>query len=86
MNGLVVALAQSSTAGTLAHRGQDDVNNRLFAAANRHLHRDAVGQRQASTDQHVVTSPKHTWEGREREPIKSHLSIKKVLYTKSGIH
>lgn len=58
--GLVVALAQSCTARRLAHGGQDDVNDRLFAAADCYLHGDAVCQRQASTNQHVMTSSKHT--------------------------
>ena len=60
MKGLVVALARSCGVSTSAHGRQDDVNDRLLAAANRHLHGDAVGQCQASTDQHVMTSPKHT--------------------------
>lgn len=47
---------------TLAHGRQDDINNRLFAATNRHLHGDAVSQRQASANQRVMTSPEHTWE------------------------
>lgn len=44
----------------LAHGCQDDIDNCLFAAANCHLHSDAVSQRQASSNQHVMTSPKHT--------------------------
>ena len=58
MKGLVVVLARRCVA--LADGGQDDVDDRLFIAANRHLHGDAVGQRQASTNQHFVTPPKHT--------------------------
>lgn len=45
---------------TLANRGQNDVADRLLAAADRNAHGDAIGQRQASADQHVVTSPEHT--------------------------
>ncbi len=71
MKGLVVALAQSCTVRRLTHGGQDDVNDCLFAAANRHLHGDAVRQRQASTNQHVMTPSKHTWMEREGEPMKS---------------
>lgn len=59
MKVFVVALARSFS---LTHGRQDDINNRLFAAADRHLHGDAIGQCQASTNQHVMTSPKHTWE------------------------
>lgn len=59
---------------TLAHGRQDDINDRLFTATNRHLHGDAVSQRQAGTNQRVMTTPKHTWEERTGEPIVSHLS------------
>lgn len=44
---------------TLAHGCQDDINDRLFTAANRHLHGDTVSQRQAGTNQRIMTSPKH---------------------------
>lgn len=60
MKGLVVVLAQSCAVSVLAHGGQDDVDDRLLSAANRYLHGDAVGQRQAGADQHVVTSAEHT--------------------------
>lgn len=54
-------LAQSCTVTVLPHRGQDDIDNGLFPTTDRHLHGDAVSQREPSPNQCVVTSSEHTW-------------------------
>lgn len=46
----------------LAHRCQNNVDNRLLSAANCNLHGDAVGQSQTGPDQCVMIAPEHTWE------------------------
>lgn len=62
MKGLLVALAQSCMTTILTHRSQDDIDDVLVSATNCHLHGDAVGQREPSPNQHVVTAAKHTLE------------------------
>lgn len=49
----------------LANRCQNDIGDRLLAATNCNLHGDSIGQRQASTNKDIVTSPEHTWEERD---------------------